>query len=75
MLIHSGKVLMQNAEGDDGYAFIGGHVAFGEITDETLAREFKEEIGADIKIEKLLMVSEIFSLGATVLVSRSICTI
>ena len=38
---------MQNAEGDDGYAFIGGHVAFGETTDETLVREFKEEIGAD----------------------------
>ena len=27
VLIHNGKVLMQNAEGDDGYAFIGGHVA------------------------------------------------
>lgn len=25
----------------DGYAFIGGHVAFGETTDETLVREFK----------------------------------
>ena len=36
VLIHNGKVLMQNAEGDDGYAFIGGHVAFGETTDETL---------------------------------------
>lgn len=60
VLIHNGKVLMQNAEGDDGYAFIGGHVAFGETTAETLVREFKEEIGADIKIEKLLMVSENF---------------
>ena len=56
VLIHNGKVLMQNAEGDDGYAFIGGHVAFGETTDETLVREFKEEIGADIKIERLIMV-------------------
>ena len=60
VLIHKGKVLMQNAEGDDGYAFIGGHVAFGETTDETLVREFKEEIGADIKIERLLMVNENF---------------
>ena len=60
VLIHNGKVLMQNAEGDDGYAFIGGHVAFGETTDETLAREFKEELGADIKIERLIMVNEIF---------------
>ena len=55
VLIHNGKVLMQNAEGDDGYAFIGGHVAFGETTDETLVREFKEEIGADIKIESFVL--------------------
>ncbi len=60
VLIHNGKVLMQNAEGDDGYAFIGGHVAFGETTDETLVREFKEEIGANINIERLLMVNENF---------------
>lgn len=60
VLIHKGKVLMQNAEGDDGYAFIGGHVAFGETTDETLIREFKEEIGADITTERLLMVNENF---------------
>ncbi|MBE6985481.1 MAG: hypothetical protein E7434_07750 [Ruminococcaceae bacterium] len=44
VLIHNGKVLMQNAEGDDGYAFIGGHVAFGETTDETLVREFIEYV-------------------------------
>jgi len=60
VLIHKGKVLLQNAEGDDGYALIGGHVAFGETTDETLIREFREEIGADIKIERLLMVNENF---------------
>ena len=62
VLIYNRKVFMQNAEGDDGYAFIGGHVAFGETTDQTLAREFKEEIGADIKIERLLMVNENFFL-------------
>jgi 8-oxo-dGTP pyrophosphatase MutT (NUDIX family) len=60
VLIHDGKVLMQNANGDDGYAFVGGHVSFGETTDQTLIREFKEEIGADVKIERLLMVNENF---------------
>ena len=60
VLIHNGKVLMQNVEGDDGYAFIGGHVAFGETTDKTLVREFKEEIGADISVERLLIVNENF---------------
>ena len=60
LLIRDGKVLMQKAVDDDGYAFIGGHVAFGETTDQTLVREFKEEIGADIKIERLIMVNENF---------------
>ena len=60
LLIHNGKVLMQKAVDDDGYAFIGGHVAFGETTSETIVREFKEEIGADIKVERLFMVNENF---------------
>ena len=29
LLIRDGKVLMQKATDDDGYAIIGGHVAFG----------------------------------------------
>ncbi len=60
LLIHNGKVLMQKLVGEDGYAFIGGHVSFGETTAETIVREFKEEIGADIKVERLFMVNENF---------------
>ena len=41
LLIRDGKVLMQKAVDNDGYALIGGHVAFGETTTETLAREYK----------------------------------
>ena len=51
---------LQKLVGEDGYAFIGGHVAFGETTAETIVREFKEEIGADIKVERLFMVNENF---------------
>ena len=60
VLIHNDKMLLQRVPGDDGYAFIGGHVALGETTTEALVREFKEEIRADIKIERLLMVGENF---------------
>ena len=60
LLVHKGKVLMQKLVGEDGYAFIGGHVAFGETTAETIVREFKEEIGADINVERLFMVNENF---------------
>lgn len=60
VLIHNDKMLLQRVPSDDGYAFIGGHVAFGETTAETLVREFKEEIRADINVERLLMVGENF---------------
>ncbi len=60
VLIHNGKVLLQKLSGDEGYALIGGHVAFGETTEEALVREFKEEVRADIKVERLLMVGENF---------------
>ena len=60
VLICNGKMLLQKVPGDEGYAFIGGHVAFGETTAETLVREFKEEVRADVKIERLLMIGENF---------------
>ena len=60
VLIHNDKILLQRVPGDEGYAFVGGHVAFGETTDETLVREFKEEIRADVKVERLLMIGENF---------------
>ena len=60
LLIHNGKVLMQKLVGENGYAFIGGHVAFGETTAETIVREFKEELGADINVERLFIVNENF---------------
>jgi len=60
VLIHNGNILLQKVPEDDGYAFPGGHVSFGETSDITLLREFKEEMHADIKIEKLLMYGENF---------------
>lgn len=60
ILIHDQKVLLQKPLDDDGYAIPGGHVAFGETSEKTLLREFKEEIGADIKVERLVLVGENF---------------
>ena len=58
--VYDGKVLLHKAKNDDGYAFPGGHVAFGETNEETLVREFKEETGADIAVGDLKWVAEIF---------------
>lgn len=43
VLIRDGKILLQRPKGDD-YAIIGGHVAAMETTEETLKREYMEEL-------------------------------
>lgn len=59
--VQEGKVLLQTTTGEDrSFAFPGGHVAFGETNAETLKREFKEEIGADISVGDLKWVAENF---------------
>lgn len=58
--INNGKILLQNCPDDTGFAFPGGHVEFGETNEETLIRELKEEIDADIKVHELKWVAEIF---------------
>jgi ADP-ribose pyrophosphatase YjhB (NUDIX family) len=60
ILIRNNKILLQKPKNDDGYSVPGGHVSFGEISAETLVREFKEEINADIKVERLVLVGENF---------------
>lgn len=51
--VQNGKVLLQKPTNDPGYAFPGGHVAFNETNAETLIREFREEIGAQIEVGPL----------------------
>lgn len=59
--VRDGKVLLQTTTGEDrSFAFPGGHVSFGETNAETLIREFKEEIGADIAVGELKWVAEVF---------------
>jgi ADP-ribose pyrophosphatase YjhB (NUDIX family) len=60
ILIHDDKILLQKPISEVGYALPGGHVSFGELSENTLIREFREEIGADIKIKRLLLIGENF---------------
>lgn len=55
-----GTVLLQKPTNDTAYAVPGGHVSFGETNEETLIREFREEIGADITVGDLMWVGELF---------------
>lgn len=61
IVIQNGMILLQKPISDTGFSFPGGHVSFGETNEETLIREFKEEIGADIKVNELKWIGEIFS--------------
>lgn len=59
--IQNGKVLLQTTTGEDrSFAFPGGHVTFGETNAQTLIREFREEIGAEVLVGELKWVAEVF---------------
>ena len=60
ILIIDNKILLQKPTNDDGYAFPGGHVSFGETNEETLIREFKEETNYNINVKEIKWVGEIF---------------
>lgn len=60
ILLRHHKILLQKSTNDTGFAVPGGHVELGETNAETLVREFKEEIGADITVGALKWVAEIF---------------
>ena len=58
ILVRENKVLLQKPNNSNDYAFPGGQVAFGETNAETLIREYREEIGADIEVGDLKWVWE-----------------
>lgn len=59
--VRDGRVLLQTTTGEDrSFAFPGGHVSFGEANAQTLMREFREEIGAEISVGELKWVAEVF---------------
>ena len=58
VLIRNGKIFLQRVEND--YALPGGHVDYGETSENALVREFKEELNVDISCERLLWVEENF---------------
>lgn len=60
VLIHNNRILLQRPINDSAYALPGGHVELGETTEETLIREFKEEINTNITVASLQWVGEIF---------------
>ena len=58
LLLRNDKLLVQRSDGV--YALPGGHLRFGETTEEALIREYREETGADIVCDRLLWTEEHF---------------
>ena len=49
-ILYDNKILLQKPVDDDGYSLIGGHVEAMETTEETLIREFKEEMQKNLHV-------------------------
>jgi len=60
ILVRNNKVLVQREKDGIEYAFPGGHVIVGETSEQSLKREYLEETGATINIEKLIWIEECF---------------
>ena len=60
LIVKENKILVQRPKNRNEYALPGGHLKFGETTQEALEREYKEETGADIICRRLLWVEECF---------------
>ncbi|MBI4852383.1 MAG: NUDIX hydrolase [Acidobacteria bacterium] len=58
--INNGSVFIHKAEFDNFWTFPGGRAEIGETAEQTLKREFKEELNIDIKISRLLWFVENF---------------
>lgn len=58
--IKENKIFLSKMKDDKYWTFVGGKVKFSESTDTAILREYKEEIGADLQIDKLIAVIENF---------------
>ena len=58
VIVRDGKVLVQRDNGE--YALVGGHVQVGETGEEAVVREFREELGANIRCLRMLWSEECF---------------
>ena len=58
LLMKNNKILVQRGVHDDAYALPGGHVEMFERSEDTLIREFKEEMNVEIIVERLLWIQE-----------------
>jgi len=60
ILLQNNKILLQRDKEGNEYATPGGHVIIGETGEQSLIREYKEETGADVVVQRLIWIEENF---------------
>ena len=60
LAVHENSILLHKAEGDDFWALPGGRAEIGEPAEQTLKREMREEINAEVEVVRLLWFAENF---------------
>lgn len=60
VVINDGKILLNIGKIDDYWTPLGGKIKITESSEKAVIREFKEELGIDVKIVRLLWMVENF---------------
>lgn len=60
VVIKDNKIMLNRMKSDDFWTFVGGKVGFGESSEKAIVREYFEETGAKIEVERLAACVENF---------------
>jgi ADP-ribose pyrophosphatase YjhB (NUDIX family) len=60
IIIHDNKLLVMKDEHSAYYYLPGGRVAMKELSEDAIVREIKEELNAEVKVNRILWVNENF---------------
>lgn len=58
VIVSGDYMLVDKARNFDGFVYLGGHVALGENSKDTIIRESREELQVEVEIEKLICINE-----------------
>ena len=60
IIVKNGRFLLHKRKADSFWNFLGGRVKLGELCEDAIKREIREEIGCKCKIDQLVKVCENF---------------
>ena len=63
ILEHNNKFLVVKMNNNNFFCLPGGHVELGEDTEQAVLREMQEELGYEVKIQRLIAINQNFFVG------------